>query len=50
MRSDYIVIHSASGTAHVKNLKSSVINAGDETRHPTQALLISLQLKEKRID
>ncbi len=52
MRSDYIVIrHSASGAPHIlaKNLKSSVINAGDGAHeHPTQALLDMFTIKEKK--
>ena len=52
MRSDYIVIrHSASGAPHIlaKNLKSSVINAGDGSHeHPTQALLDIFTIKEKK--
>ena len=51
MRSDYIVIrHPASGAPHIlaKNLKSSVINAGDGAHeHPTQALLDMFTIKEK---
>lgn len=56
MRSDYIVIrHSASGAPHIlaKNLKSSVINAGDGSHeHPTQALLdiFTIREKKRRID
>ena len=52
MRSDYIVIrHPASGAPHIlaKNLKSSVINAGDGAHeHPTQALLDMFTIKEKK--
>ncbi|MCC6543512.1 MAG: aspartate carbamoyltransferase catalytic subunit [Nitrospirae bacterium] len=52
MRSDYIVIrHPASGAPHIlaKNLKSSVINAGDGSHeHPTQALLDMFTINEKK--
>ena len=52
MRSDYIVIrHSASGAPHIlaKNLRSSVINAGDGAHeHPTQALLDMFTIREKK--
>ncbi|MCC7202536.1 MAG: aspartate carbamoyltransferase catalytic subunit [Nitrospirae bacterium] len=52
MRSDYIIIrHSASGAPHIlaKNLKSSVINAGDGSHeHPTQALLDMFTIREKK--
>ena len=52
MRSDYIVIrHSASGAPHIlaKNLRSSVINAGDGAHeHPTQALLDIFTIREKK--
>ena len=52
MRSDYIVIRPpASGAPHIlaKNLKSSVINAGDGAHeHPTQALLDMFTIKEKK--
>ena len=52
MRSDYIVIrHPASGAPHIlaKNLKSSVINAGDGAHeHPTQALLDMFTIKDKK--
>ncbi len=52
MRSDFIVIrHPASGAPHIlaKNLRSSVINAGDGAHeHPTQALLDMFTIKEKK--
>ena len=54
MRSDFIVIrHPASGAPHIlaKNLRSSVINAGDGAHeHPTQALLDMFTIKEKGAD
>jgi aspartate carbamoyltransferase catalytic subunit len=49
---DFIIIrHACSGTAHflARNLKASVINAGDGTNeHPTQALLDLFTIKEKK--
>ncbi len=52
MNADVIVIrHSASGAPHLlaKNLKASVINAGDGTHaHPTQALLDMMTVREKK--
>lgn len=52
MRSDFIVIrHPASGAPHIlaKNLRSSVINAGDGAHeHPTQALLDMFTIKDKK--
>ncbi len=52
MNADYIVMrHSASLAPHflAKNIKSSVINAGDGAHaHPTQALLDSYSILEKR--
>lgn len=52
MNADIIVIrHSASGAPHLlaKNLKASVINAGDGTHaHPTQALLDMMTVREKK--
>lgn len=49
---DFIIIrHSSSGVPHLlaKNLKASVINAGDGTNeHPTQALLDAFTIKEKK--
>ena len=52
MNADYIVMrHSASLAPHflAKNIKSSVINAGDGAHaHPTQALLDSYSILEKK--
>src|SRR4030066_2081761 len=52
MRADFIIIrHPASGAPHIlaKNLRSSVINAGDGAHdHPTQALLDMFTIKEKK--
>ncbi len=49
---DFIIIrHSSSGVPHLlaKNLKASVINAGDGTNeHPTQALLDAFTIREKK--
>src|ERR1700690_1548085 len=49
---DFIIIrHACSGTAHflARNLRASVINAGDGTNeHPTQALLDLFTIKEKK--
>ncbi len=49
---DFIIIrHSSAGVPHLlaKNLKASVINAGDGTNeHPTQALLDAFTIKEKK--
>ena len=49
---DFIIIrHSSSGVPDLlaKNLKASVINAGDGTNeHPTQALLDAFTIKEKK--
>jgi aspartate carbamoyltransferase catalytic subunit len=50
---DFIIIrHSSSGVPHLlaKNLKASVINAGDGTNeHPTQALLDAFTIREKKV-
>jgi aspartate carbamoyltransferase catalytic subunit len=46
-----IVRHSSSGVPHLlaKNLRASVINAGDGTNeHPTQALLDAFTMREKK--
>ena len=52
MNPDVIIIrHSSAGAPHMlaKNLKSSVINAGDGMHaHPTQSLLDMLTVKEKK--
>jgi len=49
---DLIIIrHSSSGVPHLlsKNLRASIINAGDGTNeHPTQALLDAFTVKEKK--
>jgi aspartate carbamoyltransferase catalytic subunit len=49
---DFIIIrHASSGVPHLlaKNLRASVINAGDGTNeHPTQALLDAFTIKEKK--
>jgi aspartate carbamoyltransferase catalytic subunit len=49
---DFIIIrHSSSGVPHLlaKNLRASVINAGDGTNeHPTQALLDAFTIREKK--
>jgi aspartate carbamoyltransferase catalytic subunit len=49
---DFIIIrHSSSGVPHLlaRNLKASVINAGDGTNeHPTQALLDAFTIREKK--
>ena len=51
---DFIILrHSCSGAAHFlsKNLKASVINAGDGTNeHPTQALLDLFTIRSKKGD
>lgn len=52
MKADYVIIrHNMCGAPHVlaKNIKSSVINAGDGTHeHPTQGLLDLFTIKEKK--
>ncbi len=52
MMADFVVIrHSMAGAPHLlaKEIKSSVINAGDGTHeHPTQALLDMFTMKEKK--
>jgi len=49
---DFIIIrHSSAGVRHLlaKNLRASVINAGDGTNeHPTQALLDAFTIREKK--
>ncbi len=49
---DFIIIrHSSAGVPHLlaKNLRASVINAGDGTNeHPTQALLDAFTIREKK--
>ncbi len=49
---DFIIIrHASSGVPHLlaKNLRASVINAGDGTNeHPTQALLDAFTIREKK--
>jgi aspartate carbamoyltransferase catalytic subunit len=54
MGTDIVVIrHSMAGAPHIlaKNIKASVINAGDGmNEHPTQALLDIMTMKEKKRD